>query len=1784
MAEKVRIPSKNFSDQCFLKGATKKFLRISFLEEGDNIITGHDDNIKITVSVEPGSLSNVVGTPAKFPIRLNNVPLDEFGSPGYTTIIKTPEIKEIAYLLECDNEDAYATLVFNVDYDDQDSIGSPRPEDRTFTLKVLSFKEADNTTKYSATFNKAPLLEQAKMECNSSATLMRTDPLLTGNVKLTVSSNGDLSLNSLDANSILSNVKYKNFKVNPRSSYASDLYRFLDNGQMTADALYEVKENDYSYTKKDLFEQTDDFYQYGASQCTSEFYDEEFQFFAPLLLMKKIPEFFVIFRVKHPVSKASYLGKNDNEILKEMLEEAEVFKTFDMRADTKLGMYLRSITENARFSEDMLNVSFDQFSLSMWKGIAYDRGSYTQRGEFIYDTITRDNKIKAIDKFITEGFKRNKIVTQNIINLEFLFDDDEADLYSINRYFGLYVDKIDLERFDFNNKLISLNENQIPVLRNGKDAEKYSLVEFNQYNATGIELPVRYDENIDGEPMQNLPLESDTEKKNKFFVISDRDNNMYRIKSVEDRRLVVDGELTPFKNFTLYNTSANIAKFRGINKLVFNKKVDFISESPAQMQILLADADKHGYCVAPNETLTIMFENDEEGDKWQCIANATGTPDTECWKNSVYDISCSTYKNTFNPYGTAEECAVALAKCINSFDTTLFEAVAINDSVAIVSKHKDESGNSLRIERKFYSDVNASAVKFFGAKNVYEDSIDEKGNHCYIERCSFAGGNATENNIAVISREDSYNLKEDYYFQVKTNKYSEIKNYRTDKNPILALPYIGKPKYIMGKLVTFEDYDSKCMIELTDEVPFYTDHEKRITGYDLFYPDISLLSFYPVRDFDFSFFNSDYMYAPFGELESVFGTVSLKKGETKELEKNCIYYLRKGKVAFADRYIGSPSEDVFYTKDLIETYTGANTTVTAVTDAALIKFEYNKIKKLASSDNEDDYAVSDYIHDFKGFNTITSIVTEDDITEVEKLKNEFNIDRFFYTSLMSEYDRLEENAQKEFATMSLVVPSIVKWVSEGTDVRENQYRLNFSDAFTTTNFTPSFSVENDTSRFTHEWLCLEQFPNTLSKDYIPTSRSYMFTSIDTVVEGRNDIEKMLLNETYDYFTKYFVTGKNVSHYSDDPDLDIKKQEHYSIIHYSDKANSHYTLYRGVKLYFKELDRFGKYNGDAKDYEGYKFAAVLSRLDEGSDKAYDIRFIENKVFKTLTLIVKVDLSQTRNKVGMSYLNLYTSDSAIDYSNISFDANGKLVVEPQYKDVKMFNDRFQQSYSAVKEIYIPDNLKSKYGISFEEFTSSSYNNFKDFKRNGLPSYALVSKGEDGKMTMMTQLLNSNEKFTKVVSSESYKLDNIVNMSVNFFENNSLEASEDNSSALISDYSTYKIAGGNNYSFLDKILSFSNLKRLIEEKRYKYKTNKRDSFYFEVSFKAPSVIMRSTRLSNDIDDEISSTLKNGQVAAIKNIEEWEPGEAIYRYQGLYRPKFKNVIEFEADEDSEFCRRNKKDFLLCNTSFLDTARHAKIQNFSMNKIADTEIMQSDEYGNRIYDLPMIGMTTIMQADRSIVKSNWDKDYFIKNMNSTVSERLNGTENVKEFKSFLGSKLMNVNKSFLISTFKEGEEYTMAIERTNSQNSNLSKSNPATIDTVDKMKISIDLETKLLNEMFEMYDPEQELDWIIKNVKGSSVEKFSKDYKREYAKNYLKTNILPLYKIGRIRVYAKQSTLRENTFLDKASSLNFIREKFKEYKNFTEKRESELKTSLEIYLDPVTFNSFGIEIEIVRK
>jgi len=37
----------------------------------------------------------------------------------------------------------------------------------------------------------------------------------------------------------------------------------------------------------------------------------------------------------------------------------------------------------------------------------------------------------------TKGFEQNGVIVANLINMQFLFDDPDADDYSLNRYFGL---------------------------------------------------------------------------------------------------------------------------------------------------------------------------------------------------------------------------------------------------------------------------------------------------------------------------------------------------------------------------------------------------------------------------------------------------------------------------------------------------------------------------------------------------------------------------------------------------------------------------------------------------------------------------------------------------------------------------------------------------------------------------------------------------------------------------------------------------------------------------------------------------------------------------------------------------------------------------------------------------------------------------------------------------------------------------------------------------------------------------------------------------------------------------------------------------------------------------------------------------------------------------------------------------------------------------------------------------------------------------------------------------
>lgn len=198
------------------------------------------------------------------------------------------------------------------------------------------------------------------------------------------------------------------------------------------------------------------------------------------------------------------------------------------------------------------------------------------------------------------------------------------------------------------------------------------------------------------------------------------------------------------------------------------------------------------------------------------------------------------------------------------------------------------------------------------------------------------------------------------------------------------------------------------------------------------------------------------------------------------------------------------------------------------------------------------------------------------------------------------------------------------------------------------------------------------------------------------------------------------------------------------------------------------------------------------------------------------------------------------------------------------------------------------------------------------------------------------------------------------------------------------------------------------------------------------------------------------------------------------------------------------------------------------------------------------------------------------------MAESANGTDNVKEFKSFLGSKVMNVPTHIIVDSFNDSE-FTYNFEYGTAQNAVQTNNNKEVVITNDVLKTHIDVEANMLRYMIEN-DAMYELDWIVKNIPNTSISKLAPAQKEEFIKNYIVTNILKLYKIKDINVYAKLSTIHENLVNISASESDMISNGFELYKNIDVKtKQNSLNVDVNINLDPMKFYIFGIAINVQR-
>ena len=481
-------------------------------------------------------------------------------------------------------------------------------------------------------------IENPIFDDKASYALLKTNPKISGNVKLTTDSNGDIWLNSFDANDELANSAYKKYQISPTSTYQRDVHYFFNKGKTPSNIVFEPYQFDTQYlnTKRTFDQQYDNFYNYGVEQLRSKFYDEDFTFLAPLWLRKDVPDFFLIFRIDGPLNIDSYLNTSNATKFNDFFAGARLIKTFDMRVSSKLGTYLRKIVNDERYKERPLEVSWESDVATYWSGISYKEGTMTSKGEFLYDYYRQDRPVKEYEDYITSGFERNGIISTNLINLEFLFNDEEADLYSINRYFGIYVKENQLAEFQIEPSVLGkiqvaslastdptvLPVYQSPAPKPGVDGEPYSLREFTQTNPDGIQIPIHYFHNetgstnttniptYQGDVMGKFPLPAMVDDPLRFFYVKDRNDVFKRVNKLTEVDYGVKGTVDYIRatQLQLFDNQENMSSYSGVTNITSQYEAELLDSGNSQLVLQLLDQVGTGV-FAEGEELVINVDN-----------------------------------------------------------------------------------------------------------------------------------------------------------------------------------------------------------------------------------------------------------------------------------------------------------------------------------------------------------------------------------------------------------------------------------------------------------------------------------------------------------------------------------------------------------------------------------------------------------------------------------------------------------------------------------------------------------------------------------------------------------------------------------------------------------------------------------------------------------------------------------------------------------------------------------------------------------------------------------------------------------------------------------------------------------------------------------------------------------------------------------------------------------------------------------------------------------------------
>ena len=1548
---------------------------------------------------------------------------------------------------------------------------------------------------------------------NLSRPLLRTNPKLTTNVKLVIANDG-LFLESFNADPKLAGAAYKKFRVKPKGDYSYDVAKFWNSSKTPVDLLYKVKRDFSDFSILDTYDkQIEETYSYGTSTNYSKLYSEDIKILAPIWLDKNIPGKFLIYRINEAKPSLNYENTNSLERINEDLSNATLIKTFDLTKDSDIGKYLRNHVENENFPTSPIKMSFERSEKTIYNGIDLIKGGFTSKGEFQYnDTVKVDKPLIEYNDFVTDGFFRNNTACANLINLEFMFNDDESEEFTVNRYFGIFVDehrvgsgnvtRISGDKLIFSNiehEFDNLSQDWMslpfskffkekPILGWVKSSEKYHNVKngrswIEEQYETKIDLnnsePGKFldkilnGSTIDATPNPNhepdyLKIEvTDVPNNNASVVIANLKKQRFTIQVVEVGTTGAANQITDDGGVVLSWTSQNTEEAT-LDEIVnqwpttgtFAKYSPYVNE-------------RNGKWVLE------AIENEVNMEQSHTFTESNAGNNLIKIKHTVkpVEVNASTFfaDNTlqrgrvdgkrFSNQGDLKNIAFALSEVIRL--NTRFD-VLLKDAIIYL---KSPINGFDRCIAGFFTEVSNNPFIDFGDSADTQNSLEISS--AFLSQYNsykFNGGSNANQSLYIPADEaDEFNVG-DYLLDIK-NRFNKIiyiaEDARTINTEFKKIILERKNDGLSGVLGIYEDF-------------------RTTWGY---------FDAYDIYDLNFDFYDDS--------------NSNIKELYYESLEE--------------DPATGANTYGYWYP--------GANTAP---------KQAYNDMESLETKEIE--YFANlvpllknerqDLVYD------IGNLPLGAAPTLLSKKRREI---------ISSEFDRLEENNTTQFSTVSRVVPFINKWcLKDSTNVRQNPYYMNVSEVFGDTNFSPDFNKEErEPLAMTHEWFYMDKLPGYFTdKSRLNSVFSYVNPSKDCQID-LNDFYSI----DHDYFKSYFLSyGLESNHPSKaqwgDTDL-IKK---YSFLTGGDKQKFSETIFNGMKFTFKnrkkQIKEVTKEFVPSSDFNNYRFSTVLrTKFDPNFSNEVNLTVVQNKKFKYVVFYIELILSDD----NFSWLNrkiLYELDHKLQYDPSTGDST--------YADIPLSGaldlDNVSLPSSAAGFTIIN-------GVTHANGTTPLYTS------------QLLKDPESGDFGIISAIIAGTEYYLQVSNVINDSTFEVRGGLLNPFTGGYQSPSAFTLNEILT--ANYSYSGGGVFahsSLLNRlcIRNISERVNLTDKVDYVTVENdgtlKNDKFVMRIDNGVE--VIKQAALTVNVDTEKPKAFGLSNMVIGYTISEREESyfSMMNRHNGEYTVDMRPVITFrelfscqklEPDSgwggvyqtptdsfdynnpiEEEIATAIYKKLNYCRTQFNlgrvfedpycpSDSKWGIIKNHFFHKVneIDTEgVIRLSELDSLPPKYNLIGEIAIDKKDKNVFKSRWEDNFYIRSGGGGSKKPVPGTKNIIEEKNYVASSILKINEFYDIYNFTSKKyrdlEELNDIRQFGTPEVEVSFSEAENIVTMD-----FDLASSIVREL-DFIGVRNTLEkYVIAENSFGNVDTLDDD-----VEFYIRENILRLFTIKNINLYVKTS------------------------------------------------------------